>query len=43
MARKTSKARKVLEKPQVLGWKTSDAEADGAAVVIVRMPGEAGE
>src|SRR5208337_1628588 len=26
MARKRSKARKALEKPQVLGWKTSDAE-----------------
>jgi hypothetical protein len=26
MARKKSKARKVLEKPQVLGWKTSDAD-----------------
>jgi hypothetical protein len=26
MARKRSKARKVLEKPQVLGWKTSDAD-----------------
>jgi hypothetical protein len=26
MARKRSKARKVLEKPQVVGWKTSDAD-----------------
>ncbi len=26
MAKKPSKARKVLEKPQILGWKTSDSD-----------------
>jgi hypothetical protein len=26
MAKKLSKARKVLEKPQILGWKTSDSD-----------------